>query len=135
MRSHGASDFPDPQVTTTANSVSVRQVVPAGEASSPAFKKASKACARLEPGAQGATPDHQGPSKAVLLAFARCLRAHGINNFPDPSASGQLSVSAIAADGVDVHSHGFFLAARACLGVTHGQITVAQVAELVNGSH
>ncbi len=71
----------------------------------------------------------------MLLAFARCLRAHGISNFPDPSASGQLSVSTITADGVDVHSHGFFIAARACLGVTHGQITAAQVAELVNGLH
>lgn len=135
MRTHGVSNFPDPQVTTTGNSVSVRQMVPAGDASTPAFKKAQKACAKLQPGAQGATPDHQGPSKTALLAFARCLRAHGISNFPDPTSAGQLQLSTISAAGVNVHTHAFFTAGRSCVGVTHGQITVAEVGQLVNGAH
>lgn len=135
MRTHGVNKFPDPQITTTANGVSVSQMVPAGAASSPAFKRAQKACARLQAGGQGATAGHQGPSKAVLLAFARCLRAHGISNFPDPTASGELQLGAISAAGVNVHTHAFFTAGRSCVGVTHGQITVAQVGALVNGAH
>lgn len=135
IRSHGVGSFPDPQVTTRAGSVSARQMIPSAVASSPAFKKAQRACARLQPGPNGPTSEHHGPSKTILLAFARCLRAHGITRFPDPTASGGLSLSTISADGVNVHTHAFFAAARGCLGVTHGQITAAQVAALVNGAH
>lgn len=135
MRSHGVGKFPDPKVTTTGSSVSVSQMVPSDVASSPAFKRAQQACARLQSGPQGGTSGHQGPSKAVLLAFARCLRAHGIKNFPDPNSSGQLPASTISAAGVNIHTPAVFKAGRSCVHVTHGQITVAEVAQLVNGSH
>ncbi|MGZ4286692.1 MAG: hypothetical protein ACXVW5_21050 [Solirubrobacteraceae bacterium] len=39
----------------------------------------------------------QGPHKQVLLAFAHCLRAHGVNGFPDPNANGQLTTEMISA--------------------------------------
>lgn len=132
MRSHGVSGFPDPIVKTTANSASVSQVAPASLASSPHFKSASRACAHLEAAAQGAGPQRGGPPKSVLLAFARCLRAHGISGFPDPSGQGQLTPAMLSAAGVNVHTQQFFNAGRSCVGVTHGQITVGEVAALVH---
>jgi len=48
---------------------------------------------------------HQAPSKQVFLAFARCLRSHGISDFPDPDAQGQLTLQMISAAGVDLNAH------------------------------
>jgi hypothetical protein len=132
MRSHGVPDFPDPQVTTTPGSTSISQEVPRAAGSSPAFEAAQKACAGLRPGLRSGGPAEQGPGKQVLLVFARCLRAHGISNFPDPSAQGRLTLEMVSAAGVDVRAPGFFTAARTCVGVTHGAITMAQVAAAVN---
>jgi hypothetical protein len=39
----------------------------------------------------------------------------------------------VIADGVDIHSRTFLDAAKACVGVTHGAITMAQVEAGVNG--
>jgi hypothetical protein len=77
----------------------------------------------------------QGPRKQVLLAFTHCLRAQGINGFPDPDASGQLTIEMISAAGVDIHTRGFSDAAKASVGVTHGAITMAQVATAIDGHH
>jgi hypothetical protein len=54
----------------------------------------------------------------VLLAFAHCLRDHGITGFPDPTAEGQLSQEMISAAGVDIHARSFVNAATGCVGVT-----------------
>ena len=136
MRVHGVSGFPDPQVTTTpgGGSVSARQVVPASQAQSPHFKAASSACAHILP-APGTESGPHGPNKQVLLAFAHCLRAHGVNGFPDPNSQGRLSFATISAAGVDVHSSQFLRAADGCVGVTHGAITTAEVHALVNRAH
>lgn len=135
MRSHGVSKFPDPHVVMHGNAVSVMQALPQGAAASPAFKSAMKACAYLQPGPQSAHSDGHRPSKAVLLAFARCLRAHGVTGFPDPNGQGQLTLAMIQAAGVNVHTQVFFTRARSCVGVTHGMITVAEIAALTSGSH
>jgi hypothetical protein len=132
MRSHGVSGFPDPIVKTTATSASVSQVAPASLAASPHFKSANRACAHLEAASQGSGTHSGGPAKSVLLAFARCLRAHGITGFPDPSGQGQLSPAMLSAAGVNVHTQQFFDAGRSCVGVTHGQISVGEVAALVH---
>ena len=135
IRAHGVPSFPDPQVTTTPGSVGIRQGVPASAGLSPAFAGAQKACRSIMPAqGNGGGSDH-GPGKQVLLAFARCLRAHGVTGFPDPNASGQLSIETINAAGVDIHTPGFLDAAKACVGVTHGAITVAQLEAAINGHH
>ena len=82
----------------------------------------------------GGGSDH-GPGKQVLLAFAHCLRAHGVTGFPDPSASGQLSIEMIKAAGVDIHTPAFLDTAKGCVRVTHGAITVAQLQTAINGHH
>ena len=135
MRQHGVAGFPDPQVTTTPGGASIRQVAPQSAVDSPAFKNAQKACGAILPGPQSGGHGDHGPGKQVLLSFARCLRAHGVSGFPDPNAQGRLTIEMIRAAGVDLHAPGVFPAARACIGVTHGAITLGQVAQAINGPH
>jgi hypothetical protein len=135
MRVHGVSDFPDPQVTTTPGSTAIRQVMPASVAAAPGFNTAQRACARLQPGPGRSGPGGSGPGKQVMLAFARCVRTHGLVDFPDPTAEGRLTLAMISAAGVDVRASNFRTAALACVGVTHGAITPAQVAAAASGQH
>jgi hypothetical protein len=135
IRAHGVPAFPDPQVTTTPGSVGIRQAVPAGAGLSPAFAAAQKACASIMPAPGKGGSGDERHHKQVLLAFAHCLRTHGINGFPDPNAGGQLTQEMISAAGVDIHTRGFFNAAKACVGVTHGAITMAQVATAISSHH
>jgi hypothetical protein len=135
MRDHGVANFPDPQVTTASGGGVVRQAVPASAGLSPKFKAAQNACKGILPPPGSGGPRHQGPSKQVFLAFARCLRSHGIADFPDPNAQGQLTLQMISAAGVDLKAPSFLTAAKACVGVTHGQITPAMVAQAINGPH
>jgi hypothetical protein len=134
MRSHGLPNFPDPKVSVGQGHTSVGIAVNPSETSSPKFNSAQKACQGILPTPNGHSAQHSGPSKQVLLAFARCMRSKGIQAFPDPDAQGQLRLPAVIAAGVDIHSHQFLDAATSCVGVTHGQITAAQIRAGVNGA-
>jgi hypothetical protein len=137
MRDHGVSGFPDPQVTTTpgGGGVEIRQEAPASTVASPRSKAAQKACRGILPAPGEGAPGHRQPSKQAFLAFARCLRSHGISDFPDPNAQGQLTLQMITAAGVDLRAPSLLTAAKACVGVTHGAITLAAVARAINGPH
>jgi hypothetical protein len=73
------------------------------------------ACALLAAACSRSSP---GPGVANVgspaLAYASCMRTHGITNFPDPDSSGGFHVAAIRALGVDVTSPQFQAAATAC---------------------
>jgi len=87
IRSHGVSDFPDPPS-------SGQLTIPPDDRNTPAFERAQKACQSLMPGgAGGAGPNGQKSdmTRAQALRLARCIRAHGVPNFPDPNASGGIS--------------------------------------------
>jgi hypothetical protein len=135
IRAHGVPSFPDPLITTTPGSTSVRQMAPASVANAPKFKTAEKACQSLEPGPNSGSSDHHGPSGAVLLAFTRCLRSHGLSGFPDPDRNGRISPQMISAAGINLRGPAFLSAARACIGVTHGAITAADVLAAAKGPH
>jgi hypothetical protein len=137
MRSHGLPNFPDPHVSYQNGQGSVSQGVPASDAASPQFKTAQKACQHIMPapgGSGGGSQDH-GPPPQALLAFARCLRAHGLPKFPDPDRQGQLTIEMINAAGVDLHAPAVLAAAEGCVGATHGAITMAEVQRAINGPH
>ena len=79
MRAHGVPSFPDPSVgggfplrTSGINE------------QSPAFESAQKACAALEPGGN-TRPPIPAAQQAGMVAKARCIREHGVPNFPDPT--------------------------------------------------
>jgi hypothetical protein len=77
MRAHGVPNFPDPGGGGTS------VVGPGLNVGSPAFKAAQQACAKLAPGLPG-TPTLSASRRRALVAFARCVRAHGVPRFPDP---------------------------------------------------
>ncbi|MGO9883038.1 MAG: hypothetical protein ACLPV4_08490 [Solirubrobacteraceae bacterium] len=139
MRNHGVANFPDPTVSSSRpGQTAIAMVVPAQFASSPQFKSASKACRSILPAAGNINPAQvaklQQARKQDLLAFARCLRIHGLTNFPDPTSQGQLTIAMLQSAGVDLHAPDVLPAARACIGVTHGAVTWAAVERAVNGN-
>jgi hypothetical protein len=88
MRSHGVSAFPDPG---PSGSYTMDGVVNGStlDPNSPAFGRAVAACRSLEPA--GFTGTKATPRQTVVrLEFARCIRAHGVSDFPDPTPDGPL---------------------------------------------
>ena len=135
MRAHGVSDFPDPHVTVSPGRTSVAIRAVAKDKASPQFRNAQQACQHLLPGPESASPAQQQARARALLAFAQCLRSHGLSNFPDPNSQGQLTIEMINAAGINLHAPNVLPAARACVGVTHGVITGADVERAINGPH
>jgi hypothetical protein len=77
MRSHGVSTFPDPDSSGIIH-------VPSSLDRLPNAQAAYHACHNLAPSESAITG--QGPvmSQDQLLAFAKCMRSHGVSAFPDP---------------------------------------------------
>lgn len=137
MRDHGVNNFPDPKVSVSQpGQTAVAMAVPATFANTPGFKSAAHACRAILPTPKnsGSSPAQQRAREQALLAFARCLRSHGLTNFPDPTSQGQLSLAMIHAAGINLHAPDVLPAAKACIGVTHGLITPDDVARAINGS-
>jgi hypothetical protein len=83
MRSHGVSDFPDPNGSGVWPKRQVQSA--AGE---PSFQTATQACGHLLPdGGPGVAPspavDRQ--IQADMTKFATCMRSHGVSTWPDPT--------------------------------------------------
>jgi hypothetical protein len=77
MRSHGVSQFPDPDSSGAIPKVTLQQL---GVGSSP-FQAARSACGHLlQPSDIQVQQTLSG-----MLDFARCMRSHGVRNWPDPT--------------------------------------------------
>jgi hypothetical protein len=88
VRSHGVANFPDPQAgATNAKFPSAQQL----GVSSSQLKTAEVDCQHLLP----VGIDDQFPPAEVplllrsMLPFSRCMRSHGVPNFPDPAADSE----------------------------------------------
>ena len=67
------------------------------------------------PAARGGGTGGTGGSLSQGVKFAHCMRSNGVGNFPDPDASGQFTIDAIAnGSGVDTNSAAFQQALNAC---------------------
>jgi hypothetical protein len=129
MRSHGVPNFPDP----TSSEGIPKDKIPVG---SPQFAAASSDCQHLMPASGLGPQGTAAQARAQLtdaLAFARCMRSHGFANFPDPTASGQLNPEMVTQAGINLHQPAVLHAGDACVSVTHGFITKANIARAVNG--
>jgi hypothetical protein len=126
MRSHGVSNFPDPtngelklQVQKTPNSTSVNGV----EVNGPAFQSALQACRSYLPNGGHPSAAQTAKAKAQALAMSRCMRSHGVPNFPDPQfqtgPGGGLGVR-IGGPGINPSSPAFQAAQKACGGIFGG---------------
>jgi hypothetical protein len=114
MRKHGLPKFPDP------NSQGDLFITPEnnpGGPNSPTYLAAQKACQSLQPGFLS-TPAEKATANAKALAYARCIRAHGIVNFPDPNGQGLIVIS--AASNVAEGSPEYDKAQKACKYLAKG---------------
>jgi hypothetical protein len=85
MRDHGVQ-MDDPQVE--GNRISYGEIKETDQAK---LQAAEQACQQYKPGSHqnGAPPTEK---IELLRQMARCMRAHGVENFPDPDASGKMPV-------------------------------------------
>lgn len=138
MRDHGVSNFPDPRVTSKPGEQSVAIAINPSISGSPHFTSAQKTCQRVVPGFATPSAAQQAAQQRAqtehLLAFARCVRSHGITSFPDPTLHGQINPQMLAAAGVDLHAPGVIAAARACVSASGGAVTQAAISQ-ATGSH
>jgi hypothetical protein len=130
MRTHGIPNFPDPTSGENTKEAAIRAFK---EVSNSQVLAAQTACQHLQP--NGGRPSQAELTQHLsdLLAFARCMRTHGIPNFPDPTSGGQVTHEMLAKAGVDVHQSAVLQAADACVSVTHGALTKAAVARFAAG--
>jgi hypothetical protein len=78
IRAHRVSDFPDPSGGQGAIAINPK------EAQSPVFQSAQQACRHLMP-TKGPPPHMTASELSRAFTFARCMRAHGVPSFPDPT--------------------------------------------------
>lgn len=136
MREHGVSNFPDPVVHSSgAGHEAIGIAINPTISGSPAFKSAQKACqgilpAPLTPAQQAAQQRYR---QVHLLAFAQCMRSHGINSFPDPNPQGQIPPSVLQSAGINIHLPNVITAARACVPASGGILTQAAITQATSG--
>ncbi len=119
MRSHGVAEFPEPSegrllVHSSERNGRVTGVNPR----SSQFQAAQKACRSLAPPKLAPSPALRAKMQAHALKFSRCMRTHGVPNFPDPTFSGgggaRLTLKAGGANGIDPNSPQFKAAQKTC---------------------
>jgi hypothetical protein len=113
MRAHGLPEFPDP----INGGFEINNTTPRSDLdpSSPKFIAADSACQALSPEgrAAGGTVDPQLQAKA--LAYAACIRSHGVPSYPDPVfVGGSIRETVRAGSGSDPNSPQFIAAQSAC---------------------
>jgi hypothetical protein len=82
IRSHGVRRFPDPNSSGVIPKVSLQQL----GVSSSQFQAAQRACQHLLPNSGESPQAWDQQLMNALWKFARCVRANGVPNWPDPVA-------------------------------------------------
>jgi len=120
IRSHGIPDFPDPRggiqengtlTTTTVNGVTLKE-------SQAQIQTAEQACQQYQEAHAGDGPASPQQQQAAL-AYAQCMRTHGITNFPDPKVTAH-SFAVHVPSGTDPNSPQFQAATSACQSLMPG---------------
>lgn len=117
MRQHGDPSQTDPVVD--ANGVIHITAPPtAGQV----FKTSQNPCQSYLTAAStalgGKSASQSRPDYHKMLAFSRCMRAHGIADFPDPSAGGGLSIRVHPGSDLSPNSPTFQSAQKTCAKAT-----------------
>ncbi len=111
MRSDGVPNWPDPN----SNGVFDKSKLTSQQlgASNSRVQAAQRACSHLLPnGGGGPSAAQLQQEKAQGLSYARCVRAHGVPNFPDPDSGGRIPDPATV--GINQGSPKFQAANAAC---------------------
>jgi hypothetical protein len=122
MREHGV-DVPDPKPgqagvmlggTTKSGPGGKNKTTIGINPEDPATKKALEACESKMPQGQKMSPQQEEKFKEAALAFAKCMREHGVN-MPDPQFGGKGKISMkIEKGGLDPNSPAFEEAQEGC---------------------
>ena len=129
LRNHGLTNLPDPTIATSGPAKGQTIIDKAALHAFPdaAVTRAMTACqSELQKAGVGNGSDVRTPQQIQDgLAFSRCVRAHGISNFPDPNGQGQFN---LAGTGINEHAltPAQLAAAQACLSAAHGAIHIPQ---------
>ncbi|MGA2010508.1 MAG: hypothetical protein ABSH51_08270 [Solirubrobacteraceae bacterium] len=108
MRTHGVPGFPDPEDAADIQIPTILMHNPA-----PAFTSAMAACQYLVP--PGGPPVATAGQKAAALKFAKCMRRHGVDHYPDPTYQDGAEVPPFIADpALDPASPAFGAASKTC---------------------
>lgn len=129
MRANGVSGFPDP-IAADGGGIGLPLTVNSGgwltaegkTFAGPAVRTAERACARYLPPAGGPPAQLLASQRRQELALARCMRAHGVPSFPDPTSAGESQTGLTA--GIDPQSPAFQSAARVCGAGRGGSIAI-----------
>jgi hypothetical protein len=111
VRAHGVPNWPEPNSSGVfeKSKLTLQQL----GVSNSRLQAAQTACRHLLP--RGSQPPNQAQlqqSRAQALSFSRCVRAHGVANFPDPDSDGLIPDPASV--GIDQGSPTFEAANNAC---------------------
>jgi hypothetical protein len=128
MRANGVPNFPDPgsngggglQIQASDRAGSGKSLSVNGvPVSAPGFQRAQQACRKDLPNGGHPSAAQQAQFKHQALAMSRCMRSHGVPNFPDPTfgtGPGGGGTVRIGGPGIDPQSPAFQAAQRACGG-------------------
>jgi hypothetical protein len=119
MRAHGIKDFPDPGSNGAIN----LNGAPGSDLdrNDPRFQAAYQACkSLLPPGQTGSS----GALRTANLNYAKCMRSHGISDFPDPNADGSLSLKPSPGSDLDPNNPQYKKADNACKHFKQGAAPV-----------
>jgi hypothetical protein len=123
MRSHGVPNFPDPSTSGGGFTIKIGSGI---NPASPSFRAAQIACRKLLPGGGPGAGAPSPAAKAQLLTISKCMRAHGVSGFPDPTTTapsnpagysvvlGHNGVFLALPSSIDVQSPAFKQAASVC---------------------
>jgi hypothetical protein len=86
MRARGVSNFPDPSPSGGGVQLSIGPHSGVNT-EAPAFHSAQRSCTHLLPGGGPGSGSPSPQAMAQTLHVSRCMRAHGISGFPDPTTT------------------------------------------------
>jgi hypothetical protein len=118
MRTHGVPDMPDPD---PSGAFRMPPSVGAAARQSQPFQAALNACKHLYPSfGQAPSQAQQQQMTARRLSFARCMRSHGVPDFPDPDSYGFIPTGPSGPQGVTTASPQYQSAYQACKPLVAG---------------
>jgi hypothetical protein len=117
MRSHGVPNFPDPNSSGALPKSQIDQLA----ASNPQFPPAHRACEHLLPNGGQPTQAQVQQAWNDMRNFARCMRSHGVPNWPDPAATSQQDQRPFfhVPDNIDPNAPQIMTKIHACEHVLH----------------
>lgn len=115
MRSHGVPHFPDPPAPGSSSGGLIPDSAYQGVSQS-TVDAAKSACQHLLPNGGQVSPAQQQQMLSQAVTYAKCMRSHGVPNFPDPQGNvkGVVSPFSLEHSGVDTNSTQYQRASQAC---------------------